>query len=84
MNFLDQQYDDKGKPLGPEKYKEIVKERYFIAKHSHISYDDTGKMTPRERDYIQEFIVDDLKRQQDYVKNMTQEMRTKGGKIKRG
>lgn len=84
MSFLDQQYDEKGKPLGPEKYKEIVKERYFIAKHSHISYDDTGKMTPRERDYIQEFIVDDLKKQSDYVKSITQEMQQNKGKVKRG
>ena len=83
MNFLDQLYDEEGNPLGPARYKEIVQERYFITKNTHISYEDTGKMTPKEREYIQQFIIDDLKRQKDYVRNMTQEIRLKGGNVKR-
>lgn len=84
LNFLDQQYDSNGKPLGPERYKEIVKERYYIAKHGNISYADTGKMTPVERDYIREFIEDDLKRQKEYIDKNMPAKKSSGGKIKRG
>lgn len=84
LNFLDQQYDEEGKPLGPERYKEIVKERYYIAKHGNISYADTGKMTPTERDYIREFIEEDLKRQRDYIEKNLPSKNTSGGRIKRG
>ena len=55
MNFLDPQLTEDGKNYGPVRYKHIVKERYYIAKNSHISYEDTGKMTPLERDYIKQF-----------------------------
>ena len=82
---MDQQYDEEGRPLGPERYKEIVKERYYIAKHGNISYFDTGKMTPVERDYIIEFIEEDLKRQKDFVeKNLpSHNTNMSGSKVKR-
>ena len=86
MNFLDQQYDEEGKPLGPEKYKEIVRDRYYIAKYGNISYQDTGNMTHIERDYVKSFIEEDLKRQKEYIdKNLTPKTQnnSKGGKIKR-
>lgn len=64
MNFLDQQLSEDGTPYGPARYKELVRERYFISKHSNISYSDTGKMSPVEREYVRDFILDDLKEQQ--------------------
>ena len=84
LNFLDQQYDENGNPRGPERYKEIVKERYYIAKHGNISYEDTGKMTPVERDYITEFIEADLKRQKEYIeKNIPNSKPASGSSVKR-
>lgn len=54
---------DDGKPYGPIRYKDIVRERYLISKHSNTSYDDTKSITPMERSYILEFIIEDLERQ---------------------
>lgn len=54
-----------GKPYGPIRFKDIVKERYIITKHTNTSYGDTSNMTPLERGYIIEFIKDDLQRQKD-------------------
>ena len=60
MNFLDPQLTNDGKPYGPERYKVISRERYFISKNANISYGDTGEMSPTERKYILQFIIDDL------------------------
>lgn len=54
-----------GKPYGPIRFKDIVKERYIITKHTNTSYGDINNMTPLERSYIIEFIKDDLQRQKD-------------------
>lgn len=56
-----------GLPYGPIKYKEIVRERYYITKHTHTSYADIGKMTPIERQYLIEFINEDIKKKNDYI-----------------
>ena len=52
-----------GKPFGPTRYKEIARERYLISKHTNTSYDDTANITPLERNYILEFLVEDFERQ---------------------
>ena len=72
MNFLDQQQTEDGQPYGPVRYKEIVEERFYIAKHGRISYADTGKMTPTERDFIKQFILDDAKHTQEMIDEMQQ------------
>ncbi len=72
MNFLDPQLTEEGEPYGPAKYKEIVRERFFISKHSNISYSDTGKMSPTEREYIKGFIRDELKEQQKIIDKMNE------------
>jgi hypothetical protein len=61
-----------GKPYGVERFKEIVKERYVISKNSNISYEDTGNMSPIERNYIIQFIQEDLQRQVDIINNQLQ------------
>ena len=71
LNFLDPQSTKDGKPYGPYRYKNIVKERYYISKNTNISYTDTGNMTPLEREYIMEFVTDDLKKTKEMLdKNM--------------
>lgn len=79
MSFLDQQWNEDGTPYGPTRYKDLVHRRYFISKHSNISYADTGKMTPVERDYIEEFIRDELKEQQKIIDNMGRNRKPLGG-----
>ena len=62
---MDPQLTEEGKPYGPTRYKEIARERYLISKHTNTSYDDTSNITPRERGYLLEFLIDDLQRQKD-------------------
>ena len=62
-----------GKPFGPTRFKEISKERYLISKHTNTSYSDTNNITPLERQYILEFITDDLQRQKDAYDKYRQE-----------
>lgn len=56
---------DDGRQYGPIRFKHIAKERYLISKHSNTSYIDTGSLSPAERAYILEFIIDDLQRQKE-------------------
>lgn len=65
---MDPQLTNDGKPYGPFRYKEIVRERWFISKNINTSYNDLGKITPRERDYLIDFIIDEQKRTSEYIK----------------
>ena len=65
LSSLDPRLTEDGKPYGPTRYKEIAKERYLISKHTNTSYDDTATVTPLERNYLLEFLVEDLQRQKD-------------------
>lgn len=56
---------NEGLPYGPTRYKEIVKERYLISKHTNTSYKDTDDITPVERNYIIEFITEELQKQHE-------------------
>lgn len=38
-----------------------------MAKQANISFQDSGKMTPMERQLILQFIMDDLKMQQNII-----------------
>ena len=57
--------NEDGTPFGPTRYKEIARERYLISKHTNTSYEDTALITPLEREYILEFLVEDMQRQKD-------------------
>lgn len=56
-----------GRPYSVERFKEIVKERYVISTKSNIPYSDVGDMTPIEREYVLQFIQEDLQRQIDAI-----------------
>ena len=77
---MDPPLTEDGQPYGPARYKEIAHERYLISKHTNTSYSDTGNITPIERKYIIEFIVDDLQRQKDAYEKAKQqsEQKTQG------
>ena len=66
-----------GHPYGPYRYKQIVHERYMIAKHGNISYQDTSNITPLERNYILEFITDELQRQHEMYEKKLAEIEAK-------
>lgn len=67
LNFLDPQLTDKGKPYGPWRYKNIVKECYIITKNTNTPYSDILNMTPTERELIIEFLSEDFKKQQENI-----------------
>ena len=60
MNFLDPQLTNDGQPYGPKRLHQLVKERYYIAKHCNTSYTDTGKLSYIERKYLLEFINEEM------------------------
>ena len=66
---MDPQKTNDGRLYGPERYKTIVRQRYYISKNTNISYNDTGDMTPTEREYILGFIVENLKRTKEMLES---------------
>ena len=57
-----------GQPYGPERYKQIVQERYIISKNCNTSYKDVGDMTPTEREYILSFIKEEFDKHKEMMK----------------
>lgn len=69
-----------GKPFGPVRYKDIAKERYLISKHTNTSYEDTSNLSPLERGYILEFLVEDFQRQKEMYEKAEAEADAKRGR----
>lgn len=67
VNFLDPLLTNEGDPYGPYRYKELVKECFMISKNCNTSYNDVLNLTPREKNYLLEFIIDEAKRTQEIV-----------------
>ena len=66
-NFFFFLLTEDGRPYGPQRYKEIVKERYYISKYCNTSYNEAGETTPTERRYLLEFITDELQKQKEMI-----------------
>jgi len=62
-----------GSPYGPQRYKDIARDLYLISKHTNTSYEDAKKVSPIERQYILEFITEDLERQKQLYENARQQ-----------
>jgi len=75
VNFLDPKLTSDGKPYGPYRYKEIVKECYLISKNCNTSYTDLMKITPIEKNYLLEFISDEFKRTEELIKKTNENRR---------
>ena len=70
---MDPVMTEDGKPYGPFRYKEIVKERYIISKYCNTSYTDLANVTPTERNYLLEFATEEC----DKAKEIAEEMKNK-------
>ena len=68
MNFFDPLWTSDGQPYGPERFKRIAKERYLISKYINTSYTDTSEITPTEREYLMEFILEDKQNEQEQIR----------------
>lgn len=62
-----------GKPYGPNRYKEIVKEIYHITNNLNTSYTDVYKISPLERRYLLTFIKEDIEKHNETVKKAIDE-----------
>ena len=67
QSFLDPQLTSDGKPYGPVRYQQIVKECYIVSKNSNTSYSDVLQMTPTEREAILSYISEEFKKTQDMI-----------------
>lgn len=77
MNFLDPLTCKDGEPYGPKRFKEIVKECWYISDNLHTSYTDVLKISYQERIYLLEFI----KQKQDNIQKLMEDAKKKA-KIK--
>lgn len=58
-NFFDPELASDGGPYGPWKFKEIVRECYLISKNTNTSYTDVLNMTPLERKFVIDLLIEE-------------------------
>lgn len=61
----------------PELYKDLVRERYIITKHTNTSYSDTADISYAERNYLIQFIAEDLQRKKEMYDEAKEQMENK-------
>ena len=59
--------------LASKHYKDLVKERYLITRHTNTSYNETARITPLERKYLFEFIMEELQKQKEAYEKIKQD-----------
>ena len=67
-----------GQPYAPIRFKEIVKECYIISKNCNTSYTDLLTITPAEKNYMLEFIMEEVKNAEESVKRNREAMKARG------
>ena len=70
QSFLDPLISKDGKPYGPKKYKEIVRECWFISDQLNTSYTDVLDLSYQERVYLIECIADKQQATQKAIDQM--------------
>ena len=73
MNSLDPQKNnvlEDGQVYAVVRYDDIVKERFYITKATNVSYEDTGKMTPKERHLYIDYINEDIRAQKEALEKI--------------
>ena len=70
MSFFDPVWTSDGKLYKPERYRDIIKERYEISKNLNTSYVEVGNISPLERSYLIQLIIDDLKRKHEITERI--------------
>ena len=61
-----------GNDYSVERFKQIVQERYIISKRSNTSYTDVGKISPVERQYLLDIIIDEINREKERIEQQKQ------------
>jgi hypothetical protein len=73
QSFLDPQTSKDGTPYGPKRFKEIVKECWYISDSLHTSYTEVLDLSFQERFYLIELIHE----KQEATKRFIEEAKTK-------
>lgn len=68
---MDPLISNDGQPFGPKRYKEIVKECWYISDNLHTSYTDVLDMSFQERYYL----IECINEKQERTKKMMEEMK---------
>lgn len=74
-----------GKPYGPERYKNLVKNLYVISKNTYTSYTDLrDKITPSEMTALLQLIKEENEETRKYVEKMKKDRKKdfKGGSFR--
>ena len=69
-NFLGQLTSKDGTPLGPKRYKEIVKECWYISDNLNTSYTEVLDLAYQDRVYLTEYINEKKKQTSDYIEGI--------------
>lgn len=77
QSFLDPQTSKDGKPYGPKRYKEIVKECWYISDNLHTSYSDVLDLSYQERVYLIELINEKQENTRKAITTMQQQYKKK-------
>lgn len=72
-SFLDQQTTKDGRPYGPIRFKQIVKELYIIGKQTHTPYTELLNITPTERDLLLNLIIEENKKSEEAMEKIKAE-----------
>lgn len=65
-----------GEIYATKRFDQIVRERYEISKRINTSYEDTGKITVKERALILQFIEEDIKHDNKVIEQAQQKSKT--------
>lgn len=69
-----------GQPFAPVRYREIVKECYLISKNINTSYNDLMSITPTERTFMLEFLLEEAKQREEMIQKRKAERAARGQK----
>ena len=58
LSFLDPPQSKDGRPYGPQRYREIVRECWYISDQTNTSYADILDLSFTERSFLIQFIAE--------------------------
>ena len=76
-SFLDPQTTSDGKPYGPYRYKQLVKECYLLAKNTNTPYTSLMDITPTEKNELLNLILEENQKSQEAMAKIKAENKRK-------
>ena len=76
-SFLDPQKTKDGRPFGPIRYKQLIKELYVIAKTIHTPYTELLEITPTEKNELINLILEENKKSEEAMEKIRAKNRSR-------